>query len=50
MAEMGWSWEDLQNAPAPLVDEIVTRLQARRHWFSVKREQEAAKIRNSHGH
>jgi hypothetical protein len=32
MEKMGWSWADLCGAPADLVDEIATRIQAERHW------------------
>lgn len=32
MERMGWSWADLCDAPADLVDEIVMRIMAERHW------------------
>ncbi len=32
MRHMGWSWADLCNAPADLVDEISTRMAAESHW------------------
>lgn len=32
MERMGWSWNDLCAAPADLVHEITTRMQAEAHW------------------
>lgn len=32
MHEYGWSWRDLCEAPADLIEEIGTRLMAERHW------------------
>ena len=32
MERMGWSWPDMCAAPADLVDEIATRMQAEAHW------------------
>lgn len=34
MKEMNWSWTDLQEAPADLVDELLVRISARSHWES----------------
>jgi hypothetical protein len=41
MREYGWSWADLMNAPADLVQEIGIRLQADNHWRNTKREFDA---------
>lgn len=49
MQEMHWSWRELCEAPAALLDELVTRLQARRHWTGVKTKQDEAKARSKHG-
>jgi hypothetical protein len=38
MQEMGWSWSDLLDAPADLVDEILTRLAAQSE-MTLKRRQ-----------
>ena len=34
MREMRWSWDDLQNAPADLVEMLIERIAAERHWES----------------
>jgi hypothetical protein len=38
MKEMGWSWQDYDAAPADLVDEILTRMEAEGRWARTKRE------------
>lgn len=43
MREMGWSWQDLMDAPAPLVDELAWRLQAKNHWTAVRARQDRVK-------
>ena len=41
MREMSWSWADLQNAPADLVDEIMLHMHYRNHWESKSNEMRA---------
>tara|TARA_R110000868_G_scaffold104282_1_gene287211 strand:- start:1850 stop:2044 length:195 start_codon:yes stop_codon:yes gene_type:complete len=43
MRTMGWSWEDLQNAPASLVDELQVRLNAESYWQAQKQKFDAEK-------
>jgi len=52
MREYGWSWRELCEAPADLVEEIGTRLLAERHWQAQKRalEERAAEGRRMLGH
>jgi hypothetical protein len=40
MKEMHWSWGDYMAAPAGLVDEIATRIEAREYWYRKKAELE----------
>lgn len=37
MREMGWSWQDLSNAPFDLVQELAVRIQSESHWQQEKR-------------
>jgi hypothetical protein len=41
MREYHWSWTDILNAPADLIDEISTRLGAETHWRNKKLEFDA---------
>lgn len=38
MERMGWSWPDLCAAPADLVDELATRIEAELHWTAERRK------------
>lgn len=42
MQEYGWSWRDLCEAPADLVEEIAMRLTAERHWQAERSKKDAA--------
>lgn len=50
MQEMGWGWRELCECPAPVLEELRTRLQARRHYERLKADQEAAKARSKTKH
>lgn len=43
MQEMSWSWRDLQDAPADLVEEIRVRRAARLHWEAERAKLEKAR-------
>lgn len=45
MKEMAWSWADLCNAPADLVDEIGTRMTAQAHWQERREKFDAQKAK-----
>ena len=32
MERMHWSWQDLKNAPADLIEEIIQRIQSESRW------------------
>ena len=38
----GWSWRELQETPAALVDELAVRIEARTHWREKKRQMDEA--------
>lgn len=42
MREYGWSWQDLLNAPADLVEEVAARLAAENHWTQEKQRRDEA--------
>ena len=42
MREYGWSWADLREAPADLVEEAAIRLEAERHWTTEKAKYDAS--------
>jgi hypothetical protein len=42
MREFGWSWDDVNAAPADLVEEIATRLEAEREYTEERRKRDAA--------
>jgi hypothetical protein len=42
MREMRWSWVDLQDAPADLIDALIERLAAERHWQHEKMKMQKA--------
>lgn len=42
MREYGWSWRDLCEAPADLVEEIAMRLTAEQHWTAERNKKDAA--------
>ena len=42
MEQYGWSWGDLCEAPADLVDEIATRIIAEQHWQAERSKKDAA--------
>jgi hypothetical protein len=42
MREMQWSWRELQDTPADLVDEIAERIAARQAAEAMKRKQDGA--------
>ncbi len=41
MQEYGWSWRDICEAPADLVEEIAMRLTAERHWTAERNKRDA---------
>jgi len=41
MREYGWSWRDLCEAPADLVEEICTRTTADQHWTAERNRRDA---------
>lgn len=41
MREYGWSWRDLCEAPADLVEEIAMRLTAEQHWTAERNRRDA---------
>ena len=43
MEDMHWSWSDLQNAPADLVDTIIESIAAERHWQQQRQKMDRAK-------
>lgn len=42
MEQYHWSWGDLCEAPADLVEEIAMRLTAERHWNAERSKKDAA--------
>ena len=42
MREFGWSWDDVMRAPADLVEEVCTRLQAEFEYADEKRKRDEA--------
>lgn len=40
MREYHWSWTDIVNAPADLIQEIAIRLEAEYHWREARRKQD----------
>lgn len=47
MREMGWSWQDLCEAPPDLVEEIAVRTAAQAHWQG-KRDKQKAQLDKAH--
>jgi hypothetical protein len=47
--EMGWSWLDLQNAPADFVEEIGERIGYRAKWTAQRHELDEAKAKGNNG-
>jgi len=45
MRALGWSWIDLQSAPADLVEELAIRLSAESHWQSERLKLDARKAK-----
>lgn len=41
MREMGWSWRDLQDSPADLVEELQIRMNAESRWLEQRRKLDA---------
>jgi hypothetical protein len=41
MREYGWSWRDLCEAPADLVEEICARTAAEQHWQAERNRRDA---------
>ena len=41
MERYGWSWRDLQDAPADLVEEIAMRITAEQHWTAERNKRDA---------
>lgn len=41
MREYGWSWRDLCEAPADLVEEITMRITAEQHWQAERSKRDA---------
>jgi len=41
MREYGWSWQDLCDAPADLVEEICTRTTAEQYWTAERNKRDA---------
>ena len=41
MREYGWSWRDLCEAPADLVEEITWRMMAEQHWQAERSKRDA---------
>jgi len=41
MKEYGWSWRDLCEAPADLVEELVHRITAEQHWTAERNKRDA---------
>ena len=42
MREYGWSWQELCEAPADLVEEISMRMTAEQHWMAERRKRDEA--------
>lgn len=47
MRAMGWSWAELQNTPADVVDELRTRLEAEAHWTEQRRRLDEMKAKSA---
>ena len=41
MREYGWSWQELCEAPADLVEEVAMRLTAEQHWQAERSRRDA---------
>mgnify|MGYP000854842868 FL=1 len=41
MREYGWSWRDLCETPADLIEEIAARLAAEQHWTAERNKRDA---------
>jgi|TARA_R110000868_G_scaffold117128_5_gene311404 hypothetical protein len=46
---MGWSWADLQSAPADFVEEVGERMGYRAKWQEQRRKLDEAKPKDSRG-
>lgn len=49
METMHWSWSDLCNAPADLVEEILHRMERTTHWRKERERLEASKRKAQEG-
>jgi len=38
MEHTGWSWRELRETPAAVVEEMIVRIEARSHWRKKKQE------------
>jgi len=47
MRMMGWSWAELQDTPADVVDELRTRLAAEAHWTAQRRRLDEMKAKSA---
>ena len=47
--ETGWSWEQVQRAPADLIEELLERRGARMHWEAERARMDEEKARQRDG-
>lgn len=47
MRTMGWSWAELQETPADVVDELRTRLEAEAHWTAQRQRLDEMKAKSA---
>ena len=41
MREYGWSWTDIQDTPADMIEEIAIRLDSEQHWQAERSRRDA---------
>jgi hypothetical protein len=42
MREMGWTWQDVQETPADVLDVIIEQMASSRHWTAEKQRMQKA--------
>lgn len=42
MREFGWTWDDIMQSPADLIEEVAVRLEAEREFTDERRKREAS--------
>ena len=49
MKEMGWSWQQLRESPADLIEEVLLHINYQRHWERKRAEVDQMKAKAQRG-